>query len=104
LLLGLAEEQWYRFFAKELSGLEVEIVISPNRDTLLSLLKETYLYIGHDRGITHLAALLGVRTVALFKNTDPLKWAPLGPDVTVIADSKPPEVVYEKIKERLDGL
>jgi hypothetical protein len=32
------------------------------------------------------------------------KWASLGPDVTVIADVKPPEVVYERVKERLDGL
>jgi hypothetical protein len=47
--------------------------------------------------------MLGVRTVALFKNTHPLKWAPLGPNVTVIADVKPPEVIHERIKERLDG-
>ena len=84
--------------------MEEEIVVSPERDTLLSLLKGTSIYIGHDSGITHLAAMLGVRTVALFKNAHPLKWAPLGPDVTVIADVKPPEVVYERIKERLDGL
>lgn len=104
LLLGPAEEQWYQFLAKGLSGVEVEIVISPNRERLLSLLKETYLYIGHDSGITHLAAMLGVRTIALFKNSNALKWAPLGPNVTVIADVKPPEVIYERIKEKLDEL
>ncbi len=104
LLLGPAEEQWYQFFAKGLPGVEVEIVVSPERDTLLSLLKGTSIYIGHDSGITHLAAMLGVRTVALFKNTHPLKWASLRLDVTVIADVKPPEVIYERIKERLDGL
>jgi heptosyltransferase-3 len=101
LVLGPAEEQWYQFFAKGLSGVEVEIVISPERERLMSLLKEAYLYIGHDSGITHLAAMLGTQTIALFKNTHPLRWAPLGPDVTVIADVKPLKVIYKRIKERL---
>ncbi|HEU5079702.1 MAG TPA: glycosyltransferase family 9 protein [Opitutaceae bacterium] len=41
-------------------------------------------YLGHDTGITHLAAALGVTTVALFGPTDPAIWAPQGPNVFVI--------------------
>ena len=104
LLLGPAEEQWYQFFAKGLSEVGAEIVICPERERLLSLLKEAYLYIGHDSGITHLAAMLGAQTIALFKNTHASKWAPLGPDVTVIADVKPAKVIYKRIKERLNML
>jgi len=100
LLLGPAEEELYQFFAKELSGVEIEIVISPNKDRLLLLLKKASFYIGHDSGITHLAAMLGTPTIALFKNSHPLQWAPLGPDVEVIADLKPPEAIYKKIKEK----
>jgi ADP-heptose:LPS heptosyltransferase len=41
-------------------------------------------YLGHDTGITHLAAALGVPTLALFGPTDPAVWAPPGPHVFVV--------------------
>lgn len=103
LLLGPAEEEWYEL-AKGLSGEEIEILVSPDNHRLLLLLKEASLYLGHDSGITHLAAMLGTPTIALFRNTYPLQWAPLGPDVTVIAGVKSHEVIYKKIKETLIAL
>lgn len=42
------------------------------------------LYIGNDTGITHLAAALGVPTIAIFTITDPARWAPRGEHVTVL--------------------
>ncbi|NOY80461.1 MAG: glycosyltransferase family 9 protein [Kiritimatiellaeota bacterium] len=42
------------------------------------LAAEADLYIGNDSGVTHLAAALGVPTVALFRCTDPRVWRPLG--------------------------
>ena len=42
-------------------------------------------FIGHDSGLTHLAACLHVPTVALFGPTDPHRWAPRGPHVKVVA-------------------
>lgn len=36
------------------------------------------LYIGHDAGMTHVAALTGVPTVAIFGPTNPRVWSPLG--------------------------
>jgi ADP-heptose:LPS heptosyltransferase len=41
------------------------------------------LYIGNDSGITHLAATLGVPTIAIFGPTDPAVWAPRGDHVYV---------------------
>ena len=35
-------------------------------------------YIGNDSGASHLAAFLGVPTVAIFGPTDPKRWAPVG--------------------------
>lgn len=52
--------------------------------TVASVLLQARVYIGHDSGITHLAGLLGVPTVALFGPTDPTRWAPKGPHVTVL--------------------
>ena len=41
-------------------------------------------YVGNDAGMTHLAAALGVPTVALFGPTNPTVWQPLGPQVRVL--------------------
>jgi len=59
-----------------LSGLSVRL--------LAGVLSEVELFIGHDSGVTHLAALLGTPTVALFGPTDPARWAPRGPAVSVL--------------------
>lgn len=41
-------------------------------------------YIGNDSGISHLAAAVGVPTVAIFLTTDPSVWAPRGPHVRIL--------------------
>jgi heptosyltransferase-3 len=51
---------------------------------LAGVLVRVTLYIGHDSGVTHLAALLGVRTIALFGPTDHHRWAPQGSHVTIL--------------------
>jgi ADP-heptose:LPS heptosyltransferase len=43
-------------------------------------------FVGNDSGVTHLAAAMGLRTVALFGPTDPAVYRPLGPTVTVLRD------------------
>lgn len=42
------------------------------------------LYIGNDSGISHLAAAVGIPTIAIFMTTDPLIWAPRGGHVTIL--------------------
>jgi glycosyl transferase family 9 (putative heptosyltransferase) len=42
------------------------------------------LFIGHDSGVSHLAAAWGAPTLALFGPTDPAIWAPVGPRVRVL--------------------
>jgi ADP-heptose:LPS heptosyltransferase len=41
-------------------------------------------FVGHDSGLTHLAAALGRPTVAIFGPTDPEIWGPRGKHVTVV--------------------
>lgn len=41
-------------------------------------------YLGNDSGITHLAALLNVPTLALFGPSDPAVWRPLGASVRIL--------------------
>jgi ADP-heptose:LPS heptosyltransferase len=51
---------------------------------VLGLLSCADVFVGNDSGITHLAAGLGVKTVALFGPTNPGVYGPLGPKVTVV--------------------
>jgi ADP-heptose:LPS heptosyltransferase len=52
--------------------------------TVAGVLAQARLFVGQDSGITHLAGLMGLRTVALFGPTDPARWAPRGAHVTVV--------------------
>lgn len=52
--------------------------------TVAGVLTQARLFIGQDSGITHMAGLIGVKTVALFGPTDPARWAPCGDHVTVV--------------------
>jgi heptosyltransferase-3 len=62
------------------------------------------LFIGHDTGVTHLAAALGIPTLALFGPTDPRIWRPLGENVRVVSsengtmESLPLEQVWEVVQ------
>ena len=45
-------------------------------------------FVGNDSGVTHLAASIGLRTIALFGPTNPTVYRPLGPSVTVLQDNE----------------
>lgn len=53
--------------------------------SVAGLLAHGSLFLGHDSGLTHLAASLHIQTVALFGPTDCSRWAPRGPHVTVLS-------------------
>jgi len=69
-----------------LKRIDSEIAVLRNLDliTLAGALSHAAKFIGHDSGVTHIAASLGVLTTALFGPTDPDRWAPLGNHVTII--------------------
>ena len=52
--------------------------------TVAQQMRECRGYIGNDSGITHLAALLGLPTQALFGPSNPKIWRPVGPQVNVL--------------------
>jgi heptosyltransferase III len=54
---------------------------------VLELLSCADAFLGNDSGITHLAAVMGVKTIAVFGPTDPAVYGPIGPAVTVVASS-----------------
>lgn len=48
-----------------------------------ALLSRSSLYVGNDSGVTHLAAGCGAPTIAIFRSTDPERWAPRGNVIVV---------------------
>jgi len=55
--------------------------------TVAGVLAHADLFVGQDSGITHLAGLMGLRTIVFFGPTDPVRWAPRGTHVTVLQGS-----------------
>ena len=62
----------------------LRIVLNQDLPDLGQALNRCSVFIGHDSGVTHLAAAVGTPTVALFGPTDPDVWAPLGEHVRVV--------------------
>jgi hypothetical protein len=56
---------------------------------LVQRARSSRVFVGADTGPTHLAAQLGVPTIALFGPTDPHVWRPVGPRVEVLTPDSP---------------
>ena len=67
-----------------LRAVNYKIIKETDLVEISQLLKRIDLYIGFDSGVTHLAAALGIPTIAIFGPTDVERWSPKGPHVDVI--------------------
>jgi ADP-heptose:LPS heptosyltransferase len=69
---------------------------------LYDLLESAGAFVGNDTGPTHLAAISGIKTIALFGN-DATRWAPIGPQTSIVAadsiDAITPDQVLSAISE-----
>lgn len=54
---------------------------------VLALLSCADGFVGNDSGITHLAAAMGIRTLAVFGPTNPAVYRPIGPAVEIFANA-----------------
>jgi len=54
-------------------------------------------YLGNDSGVSHLAAAVGTRTVALFGPTDPKHFHPLGPHVQVLKGRRTSDIQVQRV-------
>lgn len=100
-LLGPAEME--RLSASTISRIESisKTLTNLSLSDALAVLSNANGYIGNDSGITHLAAALGIRTVAVFGPTDPAVYSPIGPAVTAVKSNnanftKKPSVNLQK--------
>lgn len=82
LVLGEAERDW----ADNRRGPQKRIELAENLPLpeLAARLADCRLFLGHDSGVSHLAAAVGTPCMLLFGPTDPAMWAPPGPHVRVL--------------------
>lgn len=79
LLGGPADADAVRQMRAALAGVACAELLDAPLPYLAAVLEHCQAYVGNDSGVSHLAAALGVPTVAVFGPTDPCRWAPRGP-------------------------
>jgi hypothetical protein len=104
VVLGPAEEDLFKGFEGRLDQDDPGLVFSPEMPLLCDLLGSAIVYVGHDSGITHLSAMLGTPTIAVFRASDPLVWGPIGPRVWIIDGQEEERGVVQEILRRINGL
>ena len=85
LIGGEADEERFRVLAG--SGFPAHRLIPARHrplPQLAALLERATLFLGHDSGISHLAAAVGAPSLLLFGPTQRRVWAPAGPHVEVL--------------------
>ncbi len=84
LIEGPADRAAVTAILKGLEGTHALVVRGLEVRRVATLISISSLFIGNDAGCTHMAAAVGVPTIALFGPTDPRCWAPLGPHVALL--------------------
>ncbi len=84
LIQGPADDEYTDALKKGLDGVRIIPVSNRPLLELSAILRSARLFIGSDSGVAHLAAAVGVPTCVIFGPTDPRRWAPRGPRVTII--------------------
>lgn len=79
------------------AGMVPAVVADPSLDELRRGLSGAAGFMGNDSGVGHLAAGCGTPVLALFRDTDPAVWRPLGPQVAVAAVTEPVEQLLERL-------
>lgn len=69
---------------------------------LAKSISKARVFIGNDSGITHLAAAVGIPTIALFGPTDPRVWSPWGRDVKVIRHECLKRITVSEVKAAVE--
>lgn len=84
LVGGEADEERVTQLAAVLPNDRMKAIKNLPLTKLASVLQNCALFIGHDSGISHLAAAVGTPCLLLFGPTDPAVWAPANPKVRVL--------------------
>lgn len=102
LVGGEAEADQLERLASKLPSERVEIARSLPLTELAAQLSSCRTFVGHDSGITHLAAALGITTLILWGEKAEQIWRPLGEHVQILhSQGSSPELNMESVWEIL---
>jgi ADP-heptose:LPS heptosyltransferase len=102
LVLGEAERDTASAFRSIRARLEPAVNLP--LEQLVAQLSRCRLFVGHDSGVSHLAAACGVPSVLLFGPTDPALWAPPAAHVRVIReDAGLTAITTEMVRAAISG-
>src|SRR6516225_244092 len=106
LIGGEADDEVIRAFRLRWRGPPFESVVRQNLRDLMRALTRCTIFVGHDTGVTHLAAAVQTPTVALFGPTNPDVWRPLGEHVKVIQsqEGRMDAISVTTVMEAVDAL
>jgi ADP-heptose:LPS heptosyltransferase len=86
LVGGEAETEKVKRLATMFPNANPRVVLNESLTTVARELAVCRLFVGHDSGITHLAAALGLPCIVLWAQTNERVWCPLGEGVHVLKD------------------
>ncbi|HKU68476.1 MAG TPA: glycosyltransferase family 9 protein [Candidatus Baltobacteraceae bacterium] len=89
VFFGPNERADYEYFQRHLRLPNIHLVREPLATAAQSV-SECEVFVANDSGFAHLASGLGVKTIALFGMTQPLRAAPLGPSLPLRTSDCPP--------------
>jgi ADP-heptose:LPS heptosyltransferase len=84
ILGGPADDTQIAELQRHLAGVKPSMILNRDLMAVAAALGKAHVFVGHDSGVTHLAAALGLPTIALFGPTNPSRWAPRGPRVIIL--------------------
>lgn len=84
---GEAERERLERLAAALPSTRIKVMQSVPLPELAQWLASCIGFIGHDSGITHLAAAVGLRSLVLWGETEEAVWRPRGREMTILRDS-----------------
>lgn len=87
LVGGEAERGRLERLAASLPPTRIKLMQSVPLPELAQWLASCVGFIGHDSGITHLAAAVGLRSLILWGHTEEAVWRPRGREMTILRDS-----------------
>jgi ADP-heptose:LPS heptosyltransferase len=86
IIEGPAEEKTAGEMTAAVSALPCLALRNADLPLVAALISRSAVCIGNDSGITHMAAALGIPTVAVFGPTDPAVWGPRGQSVCIVRE------------------
>lgn len=89
IVLGPAEGEEVQKAFERMEGPSPILAKGLSLVRLASVMEGCRLFIGNDSGISHMAAALGLPTIAIFGPTDPKVWSPRGEKVLIIGSKIP---------------